>query len=318
MFFSTAFFAAVLDRIVPVPTTIWGSFGHPVEWIGRGIDWLEIRLNHPDMSATIRRRNGVLMLQVVVILSLLAAMLVRDALNFIPGSVILEGLVASVFLAHRDLTMAVRNVAFALGKSPTEARKAVSHIVGRDTTDLTEAEISRAAIESLAENSSDGIIAPLFWLCIFGLPGIVVYKAINTADSMVGHKSDRYREFGRASAQLDDLVNWIPARLTGLLYVAACLINRRADAGDALTTMRRDAPKHVSPNAGWPESAVAGALNFGLGGPRTYRGEHLNLPKMGDGRRDLRAEDIHLALALFDGMATIALGLLLAAAMIFG
>ena len=318
MFFATAFIAALLDRILPVPTTIWGRVGHPVEWIGRGIDWLETRLNQPEMSATTRRRNGVLMLQVVVVLSLLAAMMLHNVLKFIPGTILIEGLIASIFLAHRDLASSVRNVAFALGRSPDAARKAVSQIVGRDTSELDEAEISRAAIESLAENSSDGVIAPLFWLCLFGLPGIIAYKAINTADSMVGHKSERYREFGWASARLDDWVNWLPARLTGLLYVAASLINRRADAGDAFDTMRRDAPKHASPNAGWPEAAMAGALNFGLGGPRSYNGEKLNLPKMGDGRRDLRADDIHLALVLFDAMASIALGLVVLLALITG
>ncbi len=316
MFFATGFIAAILDRILPIPPSLWGRIGHPVQWMGWGIDWMEGRLNLPDMPASDRRRNGTIMLQVLVVLSLLAAMLVHNALKFVPGSILIEALIASVFLAHRDLAQSVRNVAFALGSSLEVARKEVSNIVGRDTTELDEAEISRAAIESLAENSSDGLIAPLFWLCLFGLPGIVVYKAINTADSMVGHKSDRFLDFGRASAQLDDLVNWVPARLTGLLFVGASFINHRADARESFETMRRDAPRHVSPNAGWPEAAMAGALNFGLGGPRAYKGETLNLPRMGNGRRDLKAEDIHQALRLFEGMSTLALAVVLLGVML--
>lgn len=318
MSFTIALIAAVLDRVLPVPPTIWGAVGHPVEWMGRGIDWLEQRLNQPHMSAATRRRNGILMLQVLVVLSLLAAMLVHGLLRIVPAGWLIEALIGSVFLAHRDLVQSVRAVADALSVSLDDARRAVSQIVGRDTSELDEAEISRAAIESLAENSSDGVIAPLFWLCLLGLPGIVVYKAINTADSMVGHKSERFKEFGWASAKLDDWANWIPARLTGGLYVAASFFDRRADQMDAFDAMRRDAPKHVSPNAGWPESAMAGALNFGLGGPRAYKGQKLNLPTMGNGRRDLDASDIRQAILLFETMATITLVLVIVLALLLG
>lgn len=310
MFLLTGFLAALFDRVLPLPPTIWDRIGHPVVWMGQLISALELRLNRPELTDGERRRNGTIMVQVLVVLSLLAAMLLHNLLRMLPATWLIEALIGSIFLAHRDLAEAVKNVANALGRSLSEGRNAVGHIVGRDVSGLDEADISRAAIESLAENSSDGVIAPLFWLCLFGLPGIVVYKAINTADSMVGHKSERYLHFGWASARLDDGVNWIPARLTGFLYVAAALFVRRADHRDAFVAMRRDAPHHVSPNAGWPEAAMAGALNFGLGGPRAYKGQQLDLPKMGDGRRDLDAGDVRMALALFDNMATIALVLI--------
>lgn len=318
MSFSIGLIAALIDRFVPVPEDIWGRVGHPVTWMGRLIDELESRLNGPDLSPAERRRNGSIMLQTLVVLSLLAAVLLHKLIGYLPLAWLIEAAVASVFLAHRDLSRAVERVAVALSESPDAARTAVSRIVGRDTKELDEHEISRAAIESLAENSSDGVIAPLFWFCLLGLPGIVVYKAINTADSMVGHRSERFADFGRASAIVDDWVNWIPARLTGLLYVAGSLLAPRGDPVNAFEAMRRDAPKHASPNAGWPEAAMAGALNIGLGGPRAYEGVTLDLPKMGDGRRDLDVTDIRFALALYRRMTTWALVLVLVLALLFG
>ncbi|MCF6303676.1 MAG: cobalamin biosynthesis protein, partial [Devosiaceae bacterium] len=186
----------------------------------------------------------------------------------------------------------------------------VVHIGGRDTKNLDQHEISRAAIESLAENSSDGIIAPLFWLALFGLPGIAVYKAVNTADSMIGHKNPQYLEFGWASAKLDDVVNFIPARLCALFYILVSGIGQKNPGTKIIKSWQvtfRDAPAHVSPNAGWPEAALAGALGFSLGGARAYGGKILHLANMGAGRRDLNQYDIERALKLSANMSTLAL-----------
>ena len=307
MSFTLAFFALLLDRFGTFPAGIGDKLGHPVIWQGKLIEWLEARLNRGDGSAQSRRFGGVIMLATLIFVTLAASLLVLELISYLPLSWTLEVIMSSIFLAHASLHKAVRGVATGLETSLVAGRNAVAHIVGRDTKNLDEHEISRAAIESLAENSSDGIIAPLFWLAIFGLPGIAVYKAINTADSMVGHKSERYIDFGRASAQLDDLVNIIPARLTALFYAMAAWFMPQKRSVPSWKTAVRDAPNHVSPNAGWPEAALAGALDFGLGGSRAYNGRTLDLAKMGDGRRDLLAADIATALKLSAYMSTVAL-----------
>ena len=207
-------------------------------------------------------------------------------------------------------------MATALDHSLEAGRRQVSQIVGRDPETLDEAGVSRAAIESLAESASDGVVAPLFWLLLGGLPGIALYKAINTADSMVGHRDERYRDFGWASARLDDLVNWIPARLTALLLAGAAFWVKEADPEKAWSTALRDARKHNSPNAGWPEAAMAGGLGFSLGGPRQYDGELVDLPALGDGRRDLGPADIRKAIELYAMMLNLALGITLAIAVL--
>jgi len=185
------------------------------------ISFLENRWNDLQTSAFHRKRAGIFMLIVLIAVTVFVAILLLFIFSFLPFSWIFEALAASILLAGNDLKKAVLSVATSLDIGLAEGRKQVSHIVGRDTKNLNEHEISRAAIESLAENSSDGLIAPLFWLVLFGLPGIAVYKAINTADSMVGHLSERYENFGWASAKLDDLVNWLPARLSAFLYATA-------------------------------------------------------------------------------------------------
>jgi adenosylcobinamide-phosphate synthase len=232
----------------------------------------------------------------------------------VPLGWVIEALLASTLLAQKELGRAVRSVADAA--SIEEARTAVSHIVGRDTAELDESGIAKAAIESLAESSSDAIVAPLFWMIIFGLPGIAVYKAINTADSMVGHRDERYLRFGWASARLDDLVNWIPARLTALLVAGAAFFLRGADAERAWTTAMRDANKHDSPNAGWPEAAFAGALGIALGGPRTYHGTTHDLPQFGDGSMTLVADDIRGALLLYERLLNVVLAVAVVIALI--
>jgi adenosylcobinamide-phosphate synthase len=180
-----------------------------------------------------------------------------------------------------------------------EARTAVARVVGRDAGDLDESGASRAAVESLAENFSDGVVAPAFWCALFGLPGIAAYKAINTADSMVGHRDQRYAAFGWTAAKLDDLVNLPVSRIAALLIVAAGLFHRDASVRGALATTLRDARKARSPNAGWPEAAMAGALGIRLAGPRSYGGRVVEDQWMGDGRKDATANDIRRALALY-------------------
>ncbi len=300
----------LVDRFIPYPDWLSRTIGHPVIWMGGLIGLLEKSLNNPDSSARERKEAGIIMIALVVAVCLAISAFIVMAISDWPYGYVLEAMLASVLLAHNHLAYAVRRVGREMEYSIERGRAAVAHIVGRDTNDLDEPEIARAAIESLAENSSDGVIAPLFWFVLFGLPGIVVYKAINTADSMVGHKNQRFFDFGWASARLDDLVNWLPARLTAVLYALAAGFYPGKTGAMALKTARRDAPNHVSPNAGWPEAALAGALGFGLGGARNYGGKMLELAQMGDGRRDLGSTDIYRALKLFEIMTTIALGLL--------
>jgi len=301
--------AMLVERFAGYPAALLGIIGHPVIWFGKLIDILETRLNKPEKPDRERREAGIVTLLTLLLATLVASVLVLQITHAIPFGWVIEAILATPFLAQKELGRAVRAVAGALGVSLEDGREAVSHIVGRDPARLDEAGVSRAAIETLAENASDGIIAPLFWLVIFGLPGIALYKAINTADSMIGHLNDRYRDFGWASAKLDDIVNWIPARLTAVLFTTACFFVPKASPSAAWATAQEDAKKHNSPNAGWPEAAMAGALGFGLGGPRAYDGETVDLPTMGKGRRDLNAADIINALHLYDVMLWVALAM---------
>jgi adenosylcobinamide-phosphate synthase len=186
----------------------------------------------------------------------------------------------------------------------------VARIVGRDTAALDEAGVARAAIESLAENFSDGVVAPVFWMAVLGLPGAALYKAINTADSMIGHRTPRHEAFGFAAARLDDLVNLPASRLAALCLVAAARWQKDASAAAAWRAVRRDASRHRSPNAGYPEAAMAGALGLSLAGPRRYGGVAVDDALMGDGRRDANAADIRRALALYRRADAVLLGLL--------
>jgi adenosylcobinamide-phosphate synthase len=209
-------------------------------------------------------------------------------------------LIASTLIAQRSLHDHVERVATALEQEGLAGgRQAVSQIVGRDPDALDEAGVARAAIESLAENFSDGVVAPVFWLAIGGLAGGAAYKAINTADSMIGHRTPRHSDFGFAAARLDDLVNLPASRLSALLIVLAAAISNNASASNAWTAVWRDARHHRSPNAGWPEAAMAGALGLSLAGPRVYGGVTVDDATMGDGRREAGAQDIRAALALY-------------------
>jgi adenosylcobinamide-phosphate synthase len=300
--------ALLFDRVFGYPTRLVDAIGHPVLWMGRFIAVADARFNNPRRSFEVRRNAGIVMLVVLLLVTLLVCFAVLAITRRIPQGWVVEALLASTLLAQHELGRAVRAVAAALDVSLVEGRKAVSHIVGRDPEALDEPGVARAAIESLAESSCDGVIAPLFWLLLGGLPGIALYKAINTADSMIGHLNDRHRHFGWASAKLDDLVNWIPARLTALLIVGAAFFAKGADTERAWKTALRDAKKHASPNAGWPEAATAGALGVSLGGPRAYGGITLDLPAFGDGRRELGAADIRSALRLYGVMLNLTLG----------
>jgi len=296
--------ALLIERLVGYPPALFSRIGHPVTWMGALITWLERELNKGEA----RRWKGVVLLAFLLATGLVASLLIIAVTRRIPFGFVLEAILASSLIAQKELGLAVRAVADALTRSLAAGRDAVAHIVGRDTETIDQPAVARAAIESLAESTSDGIVAPLFWLLLLGLPGIVLYKCANTADSMLGHKTDRYLEFGWASARFDDLVNWIPARLSALLIAAAATLVRAADPGLSLAIGLRDARKHASPNAGWPEAAFAGALGFTLGGPRSYDGELEDLPAFGEGRSDLGPSDILRSLELY----WMALNLLLA------
>jgi adenosylcobinamide-phosphate synthase len=301
--------ALLVERRFGYPPRLVAAIGHPVMWFGRVIDYFETRLNTPDRTDAQRRQAGMVALALLLLLVLVAAVVVQQVMRTIPGGWIIEILVATPFLAQKELGRAVEAVATALRTSLEAGREAVSQIVGRDPQALDEAGVARAAIETLAESTSDGVVAPWFWLVLFGLPGIALYKAINTADSMIGHMNERYRHYGWASARLDDLVNWIPARLTAVLVTAACFITAHASPSRAWAMARRDARKHASPNSGWPEASFAGALGFRLGGPRSYDGDVVDLPSFGDGKSALVGSDILRALVLYRATLNVLLGL---------
>jgi adenosylcobinamide-phosphate synthase len=262
------------DWVFGDPHTLWRRTGHPVAWMGKLIEVLDRRLNVPGASADRAIRNGaiawVVMIAVAVVL---AVMIVALLAKLWPLGLLAEGFIVFALLAQKSLKDHVAAVANGLrAEGVTVGRKAIAAIVGRDPQSLDREGVSRAAIESLAENFSDGVVAPAFWYAVFGLPGIVAYKMINTADSMIGHRSEKYRNFGRVAARADDLANWIPARLSAILIALAASVSIAPAAGRAaIGAALRDAGLHRSPNAGWPEAAMAGALGIALGGPRAYR-----------------------------------------------
>ncbi len=295
-----ALLALLFELVAGYPDWIAKRIGHPVAWMGRLIAFLDTRLNRDDADSETRRRAGAIALFVLLLVVGAIAFILESTLLLLPFGIILTGVACSVFIAQRSLYTHVANVGEALeaGDLP-KAREAVAHIVGRDTADLDEAGVARAAIESLSENFSDGVVAPVFWIVLLGLTGGALYKAVNTADSMIGHRHARHEDFGKSAAQLDDVVNLPGSRLSGFLIVAAAALSGGASAGDAWQAMTRDATKHVSPNAGYPEAAMAGALGLSLGGPHAYDGAETDAAWLGDGRRDANAKDIQAALALY-------------------
>ncbi|THD85885.1 cobalamin biosynthesis protein [Aliigemmobacter aestuarii] len=261
---SLLFLALLLDAAFGEPRLLWDRFPHPAVLMGRAVGFLEKRLNH----GAARRAKGVLALAILAGGAIVLGWLIR----LIPDFGLLEILLAAILLAQRSLVDHVRAVGDALRLSLGEGRRMVGRIVGRDTAAMDEPAVARAAIESAAENLSDGVIAPAFWFLVAGLPGILLYKVVNTADSMIGHRTPRYEDFGWASARFDDLLNLIPARLTALLIAVT---HGRFDASPVIL---RDAPLHRSPNAGWPEAAMALVLNTALSGPRSYDGQMRAFP----------------------------------------
>ncbi len=299
MNFLAATAALLIERLVGYPPVLYRAVGHPVEWMGEVVTFLDHHLNSPGKSQHEGRIRGVACLALLIVLILLPSLALALLARSLPFGWLWEALLAVPLLAQKSLRDHVSVVAVALGRSLEEARKAVAMIVGRDPATLDESGIARAALESLAENASDGVVAPALWFAVAGLPGIAVYKAINTADSMIGHKSPRYLHFGWAAARLDDFVNLPASRLTAALFILAAAFTGRANAENAAAAVRRDAGNHVSPNAGWSESALAGALGIRLGGPRSYQGREVDLATMGNGRGDLGRSDIEQGLSLY-------------------
>ncbi|WP_105440110.1 adenosylcobinamide-phosphate synthase CbiB [Neorhizobium sp. T25_13] len=298
--FLLAFFALITERIVGYPDWLFRRIGHPVTWIGALISRLDRDLNRESDDFSTRKRKGVFALLALLGITILLSLVIEYDLRMIPLGPILLVVIAASLPAQKSLETHVEAVATALRYGGLDAgRKAVSKIVGRDPEKLDEAGVCRAAIESLAENFSDGVVAPAFWMGIGGLAGGVGYKAANTADSMIGHKLPRYEAFGWAAARFDDLINLPASRLSALLFVVAAGCIDRASPGDAIRAIRRDARHHRSPNAGWPEAAMAGALGIALAGPRSYGGQMIEARFMGEGgRSELTYDDIRRALKL--------------------
>ncbi|WP_083219507.1 adenosylcobinamide-phosphate synthase CbiB [Bradyrhizobium icense] len=287
--------AMTVDALLGWPNALFARIGHPVTWLGRLINILDISFNRAIDPPGVRRIAGAAVALFVIGVSAGIGWAVQAALAFEWSRIVLLGILAWPLVALRSLYDHVAAVAHPLQSGDiAAARAAVAHIVGRDPAALDEAGIARAAIESLAENASDGIVAPVFWGALFGLPGIVGYKAINTLDSMIGHRTMRHESFGWAAARIDDLANFIPARLTGILFVV--LATRPSNA---LSCMARDARRHRSINAGWPEASMAGALGVRLSGPRIYHGGTANEPWLNERARDPFAADIRQGLKLY-------------------
>jgi adenosylcobinamide-phosphate synthase len=307
--------AMALDWLIGDPRWLWrGRLHHPVVLLGGLIALLERRLNRPERSNAARRRRGAATVLIAVgSAALIGGLIAWVAAEFRFGW-IAELVLVVVLIAQRDLFDHVRRVGRALAQDGLAGgRAAVARIVGRDPESLDRHGVLRAAIESLAENFADGVIAPLFWYLLLGPIGICGYKAVNTLDSMIGHRSDRFLAFGMVAARLDDVANWIPARLGGALLAIAALFMPSARPFRALATMWRDAAKHRSPNAGWPEAAMAGALDLALAGPRRYHGTFIIDPWIGEGRARAEPADLRRALALFVLACVIAAALIVVA-----
>jgi adenosylcobinamide-phosphate synthase len=290
--------AMVADALLGWPDRLFARIGHPVTWLGKIITVLDAQLNRSSDTPLQRRIAGAATALIVIILAAgFGCVVQRMIASGLIGTVLL-GILAWPFVAFRSLYDHVAAVRDPLRAGNVEAaRKAVSMIVGRDPPALDEAGIARAAIESLAENASDGIVAPMFWGVLFGLPGIIGYKAVNTLDSMIGHRTERHEAFGWAAARIDDAANFVPARLTGLLF----MLFAGSQRSQAMSCMVSDARNHRSINAGWPEAAMAGALAVRLCGPRSYDGELASEPWLNGSASDPAAADITRGLELYVG-----------------
>jgi adenosylcobinamide-phosphate synthase len=294
--------ALLVEAAVGYPTWLFRAIRHPVVWIGALLDWLDSRLNNDEDADPKRREAGLLALTIILAVALAptgALQVVAMRLPGIVGLPILMLLGSSLF-AQRSLFTHVRLVADSLeSRGLVAGREAVSHIVGRNPQLLDDAGVVRAAMESLAENFSDAVVAPALWCGLLGLPGLAGYKAINTADSMIGHRTPRHGAFGWAAARLDDLINLPASRLAAFWLVLAALFHPQAEAVAACRAVWRDARNHRSPNAGWPEAAIAGALGLRLAGPRVYGATRVEDAWMGDGRSAASVADLRRALSLY-------------------
>ena len=311
--------ALICEALFGYPQALYRAIGHPVTWIGALIRRLDGALNREGDSFLVRKLGGCLALVLLLAITGGVALALQGLLTGWGGFAVLTLLAASL-PAQRSLDEHVAEVAQALETQGLEAaRRAVSMIVGRNTAVLDEAGVARAAIESLAENFSDGVVAPLFWTAVGGLPGGVLYKAANTADSMIGHRTNRHEAFGWAAARFDDLVNLPASRLTALFLLVAASLTPGLSAREGWRALRRDAGLHRSPNAGWPEAAMAGALGLKLAGPRVYGTELTQDAFMGSGRAEATAADIRSALHLYRRALMVqALTLFVLAALVIG
>ncbi len=300
--FSALFLALIIDAIIGDPDWLWRKASHPVVWMGHIISKLDERFNISSDSQKQRRQKGLYTLVFLIVLGAGFGFLLQFLIGDLALSWVVEAVVVAIFLSSRSLYDHVARVAGKLENTDLdEARVAVGQIVGRDPKTLDQSGVARAAIESLAENFSDGVVAPAFWYLVAGLPGLIIYKMINTADSMIGHKTSRHLDFGRATARLDDFVNLLPSRITALLCVLAFAFHHGIRAArNAWRTVGEDAAKHRSPNAGWPEAAMAGGLDIALSGPRTYEGKSDNEPWINqNGCQQIDHNDIKMALRLY-------------------
>lgn len=294
--------AAACDAIAGYPQWLVRRVGHPVMWTGWLTDALDRRMNRDMDFDRSRFRNGFFAISIIATVPCGSVILLQAAASRrLPPPLMLlaGGIGASALSAQRSLWEHVRAVSIAARDGLPQARAAVSHIVGRDPTQLDEAGVMRAAIETLAENFSDGVVAPLLWMVIGGPAGAAFYKSVNTADSMIGHRTPRHDRFGYAAARLDDLVNLPASRLSALWIILAAMTMPGMDARGAWRIVRRDARRHRSPNAGWPEAAMAGALGVRLSGPRSYHGVVSHEPWVGDGSARVTPRDLERALALY-------------------
>ncbi len=258
---------------------------HPIVWFGKMISWGEHRLNRGRH----RMAKGAVMSIAYI---LLVFFVLWGLIRLVPNAIlwcVLNTIIVFYCLAGTTLIREVRNVFLALDESLEAGRKQVARIVGRDTSQLTAQEVRTAALETLAENLSDGVIAPLFWLALLGVPGMAAYKMVNTLDSMIGYRTERYKDFGCWAARIDDIANYIPARLTAVLMVIA------SGKPSLLKFVWRNGRKHASPNSGYPEAALAGALDCRFGGPHYYFGELFDKPFIGDNDRELTTADMRRA-----------------------
>jgi adenosylcobinamide-phosphate synthase len=316
--FAAASLALIIERFIGYPSAIYKKIGHPVEWMGALIGKLDGDLNsQASPEAPNLRLRGVFAVALLLLIVGTPAVLISIFLSRFSQGWIIEAALATALIAQHSLLEHVNDVIKGLRNSLAHGRKVVGKIVGRDPSQLDESGVARAALESLAESTADGIVAPVFWFALLGLPGIVLYKAINTADSMIGHKSERYLYFGWAAARLDDLVNLPASRLSGLLFAAAAGWEDKERGKAALQAMWHDASKHQSPNAGWPESALAASLGVKFGGPRSYDGHMIDLPWMGDGREILNRDDITKGVRLFAIAMTMLFALTVVCALLF-